>query len=196
MDNDTHTVEGSAPAAPAVDSRPKSGKGSQGATGRGGRGRSVKSIGVTLPAQNPTRPNADLMSTKTEKILQDSFLVSYAIRGSIKGAASDLGLSMKEVCGWRDRDPEFAQRLAIAHEEYVSHLEDILDQKINANDKNAAILLMFKLKKENTTYRDKVDVKHSGGIGLAVTEMSNEDLLKIVNQGRVIEGEFREIKEV
>jgi hypothetical protein len=196
--DDAHTVEPVAEATPVEPvlppppasnrSRSKSGKGPQGQTAGGGRGRESRSIGVTLPAQNPTRPNGDLMSSATVRLLQDSFLVSYAIRGSIKGAASDLGLSMKEVTGWRDRDAEFAQRLAIAHEEYVSHLEDILDQKINASDKNAAILLMFKLKKENNQYRDKVDVKHSGGIGLAVAEMSTEDLLKIAGQGRVIDG--------
>jgi len=198
---DAHTSaadDGAPPAAQLLDGRSKLGKGSQGSTGRGGRKRSTRGKGVTLPAQNPAGPKSGLMSSN-DQILQEAFLISYAIRGSIKGAAADLGLAMKQVIRWRDHDPIFAQCLAVAHEEYVSHLEDILDRKINANDKNAAILLMFKLKKENTQYRDKVDVKHSGGIGVAVTELSTEELMKIVRQGRtkdVIEGEYHDVSDV
>ena len=45
-----------------------------------------------------------------------------------------------------------------AKKEYVEGLEDVLDARIkSASDKASAILLMFKLKKENHDYRDKME---------------------------------------
>lgn len=192
----------STPVTPALDGQDFQGHRGQGSTPQVGRRKKAIDHRVTPTAQNPARPNRQVMSSDQASwgeiqamaakasldIKKGAFLISYAMRGTVVGAARDLGFTPKEVWGWADQDPQFANDLAIAHKEYVSHLEDVLDQRIKAGGKDAAILLMFKLKKENTQYRDKVDVKHSGGIGVAVTEMTTEELQKIVQQGRAIEG--------
>lgn len=82
----------------------------------------------------------------------------YAEHGTITRAANAIGMSRVTLYEEMKRSKEFKQAMLNAKKEYVEGLEDVLDARIkSASDKASAILLMFKLKKENHDYRDKME---------------------------------------
>ncbi len=84
----------------------------------------------------------------------------YAEMGTVLKASQAAGVSRQTLYEEMKRDKLFKKAMTFAKQEYVESLEDVLDHRIkSANDKASAILLMFKLKKENHEYRDKVDHK-------------------------------------
>ena len=87
-------------------------------------------------------------------------ITTYKTFGTVTRAADACGTSRQTLYEEMKRDTAFKKAMTNAKQEYVESLEDVLDHRIrDANDKASAILLMFKLKKENHDYRDKVEHK-------------------------------------
>lgn len=98
-------------------------------------------------------------------------------------SAKKAGYSVSSVYGWRKNDDEFAKRWAEADEVgtqiQLATLEaecdrraisGVVDKIIQVGDKTHEFkkysdsLLMFRMKKLDPTYRDRVDLNHSGQI--------------------------------
>lgn len=98
-------------------------------------------------------------------------------------AAPQAGYSVPAVYTYRKQDPEFAARWEEAYEMGVqvqlAQLEDEADRRgregvdepvyylgkvVGQVKKYSDALLMFRMKKLDPTYRDKVDVSHSGAV--------------------------------
>ena len=92
-------------------------------------------------------------------------IVTYAEAGTVLKAAQVCGLSRQTLYREMKRDKKFKEAMESAKQEYIESLENVLDHRIrNDNDKASALLLMFKLKKENPDYRDKIDHKVDGNV--------------------------------
>ena len=84
----------------------------------------------------------------------------YAEHGTVTRAANAIAMCRMTLYEEMKRDKTFKQDMLNAKKEYIEGLEDVLDSRIkSATDKSSAILLMFKLKKEDHEYRDKVEHK-------------------------------------
>jgi len=84
----------------------------------------------------------------------------YAEVGTVLKASQAVGVSRQTIYEEMKRDKTFKKLMVDAKQAYVESLEDVLDRRIkDKNDKASAILLMFKLKKENHEYRDKSEYK-------------------------------------
>ena len=84
----------------------------------------------------------------------------FAKLGTVLRASQAAGVSRQTIYEEQKRDKEFKKAMTIAKQAYVESLEDVLDARIRSQtDKASAILLMFKLKKEDHEYRDKVEHK-------------------------------------
>ena len=84
----------------------------------------------------------------------------FAEHGTITRAAASIAMSRMTLYEEMKRSKEFKQAMLDAKKEYIDGLEDVLDARIKSNtDKASAILLMFKLKKEDHEYRDKIEHK-------------------------------------
>ena len=84
----------------------------------------------------------------------------YADKGTILAASLAISMSRETIYQEMKRDKEFKKAMINAKQSYVESLEDVLDSRIRSKtDKASAILLIFKLKKENPDYRDKVEHK-------------------------------------
>ena len=100
------------------------------------------------------------MSNRITEEQKNIAIKEFAKCGTMTRAAGKAGVSRQTLYEEEKRDKSFKAKMLNAKKEYVDSLEDVLDSRIrSANDKASAILLMFKLKKENPDYRDKVEHK-------------------------------------
>jgi len=100
------------------------------------------------------------MSKRITEEQKNKAIKEYSVTGTMTKAAKAIGMSRMTLWEETKRDKTFKQSMANAKIEYVEGLEAVLDHRIkDNNDKASAILLMFKLKKENPDYRDKVEHK-------------------------------------
>ena len=100
------------------------------------------------------------MSNRITEEQKNIAIKEYAVCGTMTKAAGKAGVSRQTLYEEEKRDKKFKQAMLNAKKEYIDSLEDVLDARIrSANDKASAILLMFKLKKENPEYRDKFEHK-------------------------------------
>ena len=100
------------------------------------------------------------MSIRITEEEKNKVIEVYAEKGTVLKAAQSVGMSKQTVHAEMNRDKEFKKAMTFAKHEYVESLEDVLDARIRSQtDKASAILLMFKLKKEDHEYRDKVEHK-------------------------------------
>ena len=100
------------------------------------------------------------MSNRITEEQKNTAVKEYAVCGTMSRSAGKAGVSRQTLYEEEKRDKKFKQAMLNAKKEYIDSLEDVLDARIrSAKDKASAILLMFKLKKENHDYRDKVEHK-------------------------------------
>ena len=100
------------------------------------------------------------MSIRITTEQKNKALEIYAKHGTVLKAAQFASVSRQTIYEEMKRDKDFKKAMLNAKQEYVESLEDVLDARIRSHeDKYSAILLMFKLKKENHEYRDKVEHK-------------------------------------
>lgn len=100
------------------------------------------------------------MSTRIIEAQKNKAIDVYAEMGTILKASQAVSVSRQTIYEEMKRDKSFKKAMTDAKQAYVESLEDVLDKRIrDNNDKASAILLMFKLKKENHDYRDKVEHK-------------------------------------
>jgi len=100
------------------------------------------------------------MSNRITEEQKNKAIEVYAEMGTVLKASQSVGVSRQTIYEEMKRDKVFKQAMTHAKQAYVESLEDVLDARIKSKtDKASAILLMFKLKKENHEYRDKVDHK-------------------------------------
>jgi hypothetical protein len=100
---------------------------------------------------------------------------------TIIGAARAAGIPHRTVCSWRERDPEFRERSNNAYDDGTDVFRTearrrsvegwyepvyYQGQRVGRVKKFSDTLLMFELKKRDPSYRDHVDVNHSGGIDI------------------------------
>lgn len=106
---------------------------------------------------------------------------SYRDHGSIGTAAKAAGVSRQTLWVHRKKDKKFQSALDDAYSEYCEKYEAILDEKILGQGKDAAILLMFKLKAiYPDKYREKVDHKVEGNITIVsgIPRPGNQGVIK------------------
>ncbi len=100
------------------------------------------------------------MSSRITEAQKNKAIKTYTALGTVTRAAEACGSSRQTLYEEMKRDKAFKRDMTNAKQEYVEGLEAVLDSRIkSATDKASAILLMFKLKKENHDYRDKVEHK-------------------------------------
>ena len=100
------------------------------------------------------------MSIRITTEQQKTAIEKYAKHGTLSKAAAFIGMTRMTLYEEQKRDKQFKTDMLNAKKEYVESLEDVLDARIRSQtDKASAILLMFKLKKEDHDYRDKVEHK-------------------------------------
>ncbi len=100
------------------------------------------------------------MSTRITEEQKKKALEVYAEMGTVLKASQAASVSRQTIYEEMKRDKAFKTAMTNAKQEYIESLEDVLDARIKSTtDKASAILLMFKLKKENHDYRDKVEHK-------------------------------------
>jgi len=100
------------------------------------------------------------MSTKITEAQKNKAIKTYATFGTMTKAAEACGSSRQTLYEEEKRDKSFKKAMVNAKQEYIEGLEAVLDHRIkDDHDKASAILLMFKLKKENPEYRDKFEHK-------------------------------------
>ena len=100
------------------------------------------------------------MSIRINTEQKNKAIEVYAKHGTILKASQFASVSRQTIYEEMKRDKDFKKAMTSAKQEYVESLEDVLDARIKSQtDKASAILLMFKLKKENHEYRDKVEHK-------------------------------------
>ncbi len=100
------------------------------------------------------------MSKRITEEQKNKAIEKYAKHGTLSKAAAFISMTRMTLYEEQKRDKKFKQDMLNAKKEYVEGLEDVLDARIKSQtDKASAILLMFKLKKENHEYRDKVEHK-------------------------------------
>ena len=100
------------------------------------------------------------MSSRITEEQKNIAVKEFAKCGTMTRAAGKAGVCRQTLYEEEKRDKPFKTRMLNAKKEYIDGLEDVLDARIKSStDKASAILLMFKLKKENHEYRDKVEHK-------------------------------------
>lgn len=127
----------------------------------------------------PLRPRAGRHGAK-DKRQQD--VIDQLVKGhTFVGAARAAGVPVRTVQSWRDRDPEFHERSNKAYDEGTDVFRTetrrrgvegwyepvyYQGQRVGRVKKFSDTLLMFELKKRDPSYRDHVDLKHSGEIDI------------------------------
>jgi len=102
----------------------------------------------------------EVMNTRITTEQKNKAIEVYAEVGTVLKASQVAGVSRQTIYEEMKRDRSFKKTMTDAKQSYIEGLEDVLDRRIkDKNDKASAILLMFKLKKENHEYRDKVEHK-------------------------------------
>ena len=100
------------------------------------------------------------MSNRITEEQKKIAIKEYAKCGTMTRAAGKAGVCRMTLYEEEKRDKSFKAKMLEAKKEYIDGLEDVLDSRIKSStDKASAILLMFKLKKENPDYRDKIEHK-------------------------------------
>ena len=100
------------------------------------------------------------MSKRITEQQKNKAIKVYAKQGTVLKASQAIGMTRMTIHEEMKRDKGFKSAMQNSKQEYVESLEDVLDSRIRSQtDKASAILLMFKLKKENPDYRDKVEHK-------------------------------------
>jgi len=117
------------------------------------------------------------LSTSSEAIKKSAFLAAYTVKGTVEGACKVTGLGKDMVYQWLDSDQTFVLAREKAHKQYLDHLEAILDRE-TTGDKVNSILLMFKIKKEDPSYRDNIKIDQR--IAVAAVDLTSQELEAIV----------------
>ena len=100
------------------------------------------------------------MSNRITEEQKNKAIDVYAEMGTVLKASQSVSVSRQTIYEEMKRDKAFKTAMTNAKQSYIESLEAVLDRRIkDKNDKASAILLMFKLKKENHDYRDKVEHK-------------------------------------
>jgi hypothetical protein len=104
--------------------------------------------------ENPTRLDLRIWET------QELFLRCYARCGRFVRSATAAGITPQCVYKWQNSDKfNFQKRMDIAHQEYVEHLEEQMDEYIRDSKHNTQILQIFRLKAEcPEKYREDVKI--------------------------------------
>lgn len=99
------------------------------------------------------RPHV-LFTEKREEVA----IEAYAVYGTLLRAGKAAGVHFSTLKLRMKRSVKFTERMHEAKEQYIEHLEDILDTRIkDDNYKMNGVLLMFKLKGERPhMYREQI----------------------------------------
>jgi predicted DNA-binding transcriptional regulator AlpA len=148
--------------------------------------------------ENPTRLDLRIWET------QELFLRLYARSGKFVRSADATGISRQCIYKWEKADKfSFNKRLEIAHQEYVEHLEEEMDEYIRESKHNIQILQIFRLKAEwPEKYGDNVQIttdapvkqmlEQMRQIGLAQQKAASTGSAQGLEQGAA-EGEYRDL---
>jgi hypothetical protein len=118
-----------------------------------------------------TKPNQILESVETQPEPQltavkrrsnaglwiEPFLAAYAERGTVRAACKAANVSRQTYTKWL-QDPDFAQRVADAKEDFADHLEEILFDIMTGKSKGQYVPGMFLLKGKRPEYKDGTSV--------------------------------------
>lgn len=124
------------------------------------------------------------MGTKSTRLKKEekkiAFLRAYAQCGSIRKSAKAVDIDRRTYYKWRDEDPEWAEALKVADDEYNEIMEEEADrraiegvkkpiyykgERIDLVQEYSDTLLMFRMKgRMPEKYRDNQVVEHKGHV--------------------------------
>lgn len=101
-----------------------------------------------------------------------AFLTAYAISGNITEASEAAGVNPRTVRRWRLEHAEFAEAFVEAYAQSIERLEAELVRRIYAG---SDVLLMFRLKKLDPSYRESYNPAAVGRPTSYVIDLSDDD---------------------
>ena len=98
-----------------------------------------------------------------------AFLRFYKKLGGKTLAANAIGQDRNTIWKWEQEDDEFAHKVLMAEQAETEELEKIMMKRAK---KKSDLLMMFALKKRDTTYRDSSKVELSGDLTVNVVNFA------------------------
>lgn len=109
----------------------------------------------------------------------DEFLAHFLEIGTITGAAKATGVDRRTVQLARQRDEEFALKLADAEEQFTEKLERVAyTRAVDGSDRLVEFLLKAR---RPDRYRENVKIEHSGQIAHDLSALSDDELRRVAD---------------
>lgn len=154
------------------------------------RGSTPIRINEVHPVTGEWRTRIKMSRIKFDDKAQEVFLIEYGHHGRMGDAAAAAGVTSQTVRHYLDTDEEFGEAFLIQEQEYkdrlIEHHQDLVFNGTvkKSYDRNGQLvseetiypirLIELELKKHDSGYRDKQEVKinHTGGVLVAPAEMA------------------------
>jgi len=112
-------------------------------------------------------------SNTIQHIKKRAFVKAFARSANVTQSAKASEIDRTTFYRWLKEDSDFAEQVQYAKEDFIESLEKQLDARIKmgAKDPHSHILLMFRLKKLDPSYREGAQVNIQNNV-----QVNNDDL--------------------
>ena len=141
----------------------------------------AQGVDICIMAETETEQKERESTTQNKKIFLEEFEKSFGI---ITIAVLKAGISRRTYYYWIENDPVFKSQCDELEKFQIDYVNDKLIGLIAGGNPSA---IMFFLKSRNEKYREKMELTGDIAVRAEFANISDEDLIKMLNKAKEIE---------
>lgn len=132
-----------------------------------------------MTAEKRRRAPSRSRAVNVRRDWHDEFLANFLEIGTVTGAAKATGVDRRTVQVARQRDEEFALKMADIEEQFTEKLEKVAYARaVDGSDRLVEFLLKAR---RPDRYRENVKIEHSGQIAHDLSGLSDDELRRVAD---------------